>query len=322
MQLKYVQLDVFTTTRFLGNPLAIVHIPADVTLVQSQKQLIAREFNLSETVFLHDQDTSKPTQSVVVIDIFTPTEELPFAGHPTVGTGWYLLQQRSLQSISEASALTLRTKAGDIPVLKSSASPGKVQVRVPLNFKVHRDFAHPAVKTKDLQPALDEKDYFNGRTGPEAVVSVVKGMTFYLLELTSEKALEGMRPFPTSLELPEGYLGEWEGFVGLYAFFEREDGVVRSRMFEGLLEDPATGSAASAFAGWLALRRLTKNSAEGNRTKTLVIEVVQGVEMGRRSEISVSVSVEEKLGGELQVVGVDLQGGAISVLNGFVEVDV
>ena len=76
MSFKFVTLDVFTENRFEGNPLALVHVPADSPITQEQKQAIAREFNLSETVFLHADDGSPERR----LDIFVPSTEIPFAG--------------------------------------------------------------------------------------------------------------------------------------------------------------------------------------------------------------------------------------------------
>ena len=88
LQLDFVTVDVFTQTKYKGNPLAIVNVPSTVTLTQDQKQAIAREFNLSETTFLHEQVDEKLSWKV---DIFMTTSELPFAGHPTIGTACYVL---------------------------------------------------------------------------------------------------------------------------------------------------------------------------------------------------------------------------------------
>ncbi|GLB37746.1 putative phenazine biosynthesis-like protein [Lyophyllum shimeji] len=292
LKLRFVQLDVFTTTRFLGNPLAIVHLADGDELPQAQKQRIAAEFNLSETVFLHE--TSNPNVPVT-IDIFTTTEELPFAGHPTVGSGWHLLSQAP-----EKGTVTLRTKAGDIPVIRGD---NRVRLQVPIDFKVHEPFAQPGVKT--LQPQLKDGDYVNGKDGAEAMASIVKGMTFVLLQLSSEEALAAMQPYPSRFYTAG--LGEWAGFLGVYAFFEREDGTVRTRMFDGSLEDPATGSAASTLAGWLARKK-----GQGSWK----IEIIQGVEMGRKSEISVEVEVGA--GGD--ITRIDLGGTAVEVMEGWIQV--
>jgi predicted PhzF superfamily epimerase YddE/YHI9 len=99
-QLEFVTVDVFTTERYSGNPLAIIRIPHGVTMSQEQKQMIAREFNLSESTFLHEKSPSAPGNTWVV-DIFLTTAEIPFAGHPTIGTACYVLsraaQERGLE---------------------------------------------------------------------------------------------------------------------------------------------------------------------------------------------------------------------------------
>jgi PhzF family phenazine biosynthesis protein len=299
-QLRFTKLDVFTSTPFVGNPLAIVHVPKTVELSQTEKQLIAREFNLSETVFHHVQDAvSVSATSPVVIDIFTTTEELPFAGHPTVGSGFYLLSRSpQLQTI------TLRTKAGDIPVVRGA---GGVRLQVPIDFKVHDPLSIPSVK--QLQPQLNDADYVNGLDGAEACASVVKGMTFLLVAIASEDALARLQPYPTRLIIPDMQttLGAWGvGFAGVYLFHERPDGSVRVRMFDGTIEDPATGSAASTLGGWLALRR-----GPGIHT----IELEQGIEMGRRSDIKVIVSV-----GEGEIERIELEGAAVQVMEGTVDI--
>ncbi|KAG6916923.1 hypothetical protein DXG01_004684 [Tephrocybe rancida] len=294
LKLRFEQLDVFTTTRYLGNPLAIVHIPEGATLTQDQKQRIAAEFNLSETVFLHE---SSDADAPVTIDIFMTTQELPFAGHPTVGSGWYLLTQAPHKD-----TVTLNTKAGKIPVFRDGA---RVKLQVPIDFKVHPSVHRPEYY-RALQPELKDADFVSGGSGIEPIASIVKGMTFILMELTSLEALGRLRPFPIGFgEFPS--LGEWAGFVGVYAFVIGSNGVVRTRMFDGTLEDPATGSAASTLAGWLAKKR-------GKGTHK--IEIVQGVEMGRKSEITAHVEVGD--GGEIKKI--ELGGQAVEVMEGLVRV--
>ncbi|KAJ7677966.1 hypothetical protein DFH06DRAFT_1422316 [Mycena polygramma] len=302
-RLKFTKLDVFTSTPFVGNPLAIVHVPGTVKLDQVEKQLIAREFNLSETVFLHEQ---KDATAPVVIDIFTTTEELPFAGHPTVGSGFFLLSRSP-----ELEAVTLRTKAGDIPVVRGigiydDGPVSSVRLQVPIDFKLHPSVSIPPIK--ELQPQLTEADYTHGLHGAEACASIVKGMTFVLLALTSEDALARVQPYPTRLVVPDAatQLGAWGvGFAGLYIFHEHADGTVRTRMFDGPVEDPATGSAASTLGGWLALRR-------GPGVHRINI----GIEMGRRSEIKVVVSV----GAENVITSIELEGAAVQVMEGVLNI--
>ncbi|KAF5310080.1 hypothetical protein D9619_010332 [Psilocybe cf. subviscida] len=295
LNLSFLTLDVFTGVRFLGNPLAIVKIPKEAKgkLTQTQKQIIAREFNLSETVFLHEGAPGEPIE----INIFMVDAELPFAGHPTIGSGWYLLSQSP-----DVESVTLRTKAGNIHVRRGEGSI--VRLRVPTNFKVHPPAAYP--RTKALQPGLKAEDYVNGIDGHEAIASIVKGMTFLLLELTSEDALARVQLASERLHAPE--LGDWASFVGVYAFFRREDGVVRTRMIDGTLEDPATGSAASTLAGWLA-----KQMGAGKHR----IQLIQGVEMGRKSEIEVVVDIDEA--GE--ILEIELGGEAVKVMEGSIIVE-
>jgi PhzF family phenazine biosynthesis protein len=114
-QLDFVTVDVFTSKPYEGNPLAIVRIPYGRTVTQEQKQTIAREFNLSETTFLHENGEGTHDDEWVV-DIFMTSQELPFAGHPTVGTACYVLgrtaQERGIRDgVMEAS---FRLKAGPV----------------------------------------------------------------------------------------------------------------------------------------------------------------------------------------------------------------
>ncbi|KAF7377473.1 Phenazine biosynthesis PhzC/PhzF protein [Mycena sanguinolenta] len=296
-QLRFTKLDVFTSTPYVGNPLAIVHVPSTVKLAQAEKQLIAREFNLSETVFHHEQDAAG-SGSPVVIDIFTTTEELPFAGHPTIGSGFFLLSRAP-----KSQTVTLRIKAGDIPVVRTTSG---VRLQVPIDFKVHAPLSIPSVKQS--QPQLTDADYVNAG-GAEGCASVVKGMTFLLVALASDDALARVQPYTSRLTIPDAQtkLGAWGvGFAGIYLFHERPDGTVRTRMFDGTLEDPATGSAASTLGGWLALRR-------GPGVHTIDIE--QGIEMGRRSEIRVVVSV-----GESGIEKIELEGAAVQVMTGALDI--
>jgi PhzF family phenazine biosynthesis protein len=112
-QLDFVTVDVFTSKPYEGNPLAIIRIPHGHTVTQEQKQTIAREFNLSESTFLHEHGEGTQGDEWSV-DIFMTSQELPFAGHPTVGTACYVLgrtaEERSIrEGVMEAS---FKLKAG------------------------------------------------------------------------------------------------------------------------------------------------------------------------------------------------------------------
>jgi PhzF family phenazine biosynthesis protein len=142
------------------------------------------------------------------------------------------------------------------------------------------------------------------------IVSVVKGMTFVLVELESEEVLKLIGTTNSPLFV-SGLDEDWnETFVGMYFFVrskDRPDGtkVLRTRMIEGTLEDPATGSAASDLAGYLSI-------IEGKPEESLRYEIIQGVEMGRRSEISIEVVMKKDTG----IADIYLEGSSVQVMKG------
>lgn len=245
---------------------------------------------------MHENPPDAAPDAPVRIDIFTTEEELPFAGHPTVGSSWFLLSGPG-SSGKGRKGITLKTKAGDIPAVLQDS--GRVLLQVPIDFKEHKPIQLSSLKS--AQPSLQAADYVNGLEGAEAVASIVKGMTFVLLRLNSEDALKKLQGIAERIEVP--WLGEWQGLVALYAFYERDDGIVRTRMLRGAWEDPATGSAASTLGGWLGKRK-----GPGRWT----IRIVQGVEMGRRSDIEVRVEV----GSDGEINKIELGGEAVEVVEG------
>ncbi|KAJ3989522.1 hypothetical protein F5890DRAFT_1400819 [Lentinula detonsa] len=325
MSVSFQTIDVFTHTRFLGNPLAIIilhHSDLDSdsnrlsqSLTQQQKQLLAREFNLSETVFIHTtQGNYDDPNEPFVIDIFTTTEELPFAGHPTIGAGWFLAQQWKTRT-----EFRLSTKAGEILVKKL---PGKrsnedvkfVKLRVPIDFKTHPPYHSPilsTLKSKLHQSQLEPDDYVNGVDGAEPVASIVKGMSFVLIQLQNELGLAKFQPLhaitDAQLRIPDDHLGDWKGFSSLYVFVVLPQVTdYHSSIFDGF-EDPATGSAASTLCGWLAVQK---------GIGKWKFEVIQGVEIGRESRIGVFVDVDENS----VVSKIELVGGAVKVLDGHIDI--
>ncbi|KAH8832789.1 hypothetical protein DL96DRAFT_1458764 [Flagelloscypha sp. PMI_526] len=291
--LQFTTLDVFTSARYKGNPLAIVQVPETVSLSQEQKQSIAAEFNLSETVFLHTPGTSaNNSDEPIQIDIFTTSAELPFAGHPTVGTSHFLLEKLDKDQI------ILKTKAGLIPAVRGAS--GGARLSAPLDFAIHPNLAFP-----NIRAMFPDVDFVQESQDP--VVSPVKGLCFLLVEVASEAALAKLRTFSEKeLVLPDGHAGEWQGFFALYAFYVSGEGKLRTRMFFDGIEDPATGAAAITLGGYLgATRGMTD------------LEIIQGVEMGRKSEILVKVSLGEKgNNGTFQVKKVELEGSAVQVMSG------
>ncbi|KAF2450357.1 phenazine biosynthesis protein-like protein PhzF family [Karstenula rhodostoma CBS 690.94] len=300
--LEFAIVDVFTDKRYEGNPLAIVRLPASSKLTQEQKQNIAREFNLSETTFLHEPTGGE--SCVWTVDIFMTQAELPFAGHPTIGTACLALSEAAEKDNAEGIVRgTFNLKAGPVQLQYDTASK-TAKAAIPHDVHVHK-----RVWTRDellaQQPALAE---FAGDNQKIPIVSIVKGMTFVLIELESLDALQKVQL--TTTVTVDGLDQGWnETFVGTYFYVQTSNsgGVrqLRTRMIEGSLEDPATGSAASDLAAYLSL-------LDGKPGQTLEFAITQGVEMGRRSEIAVSVL----MGTEKGIETITLGGGAIPVMEG------
>jgi PhzF family phenazine biosynthesis protein len=257
-------------------------------------QQVAIEFNLSETVFLEPPpstaapaDASMPRSAK--ISIFTTTQELPFAGHPTIGTAAHLLHH------TPSPPPAILTNAGPIPIRRAPHSAA-VRAQIPHNIHIH---AGPA----------------NGATA----VSIVKGMTFVLTPVPTLAGLGALapnavpaRPLPASLDP-----GWREGLAERYFYHELGPDAagataVRARMFADGFEDPATGSAACALAACLSLRREAADGAGPFR-----FAVTQGVELGRESLIGVEVWRTEDGKG---VRDIWLEGEVVRVMEGVIEV--
>jgi predicted PhzF superfamily epimerase YddE/YHI9 len=316
MQLNFTTLDVFTTTRYIGNrtspplarplkkpyshlpALAVILVPAHLrsSLTETQKQLIAREFNLSEVTFLHEPSSS-PTSSpssVLDYDIFTPLSPISFAGHPTIGTAIFV-------ATHFPSITALRTIAGLIP-FKYDAASGRATVSIPHDVHTHeKTLTHPLTQDTSVP-----------------IVSIVKGMAFGLCELPDLKALGDVagplipsesRFTPTLLDSESG----WDvGYTGSFYYVDlglEDDGVrvLRTRSYPAH-EDPGTGSASAALCCYIV-------GKEGKKG-VVKFRLTQGVEMGRRCDIYVEVVVREDGG----IEDVRLSGQAVAVMEGSLNV--
>lgn len=183
-RLEFATFDVFTRTAFEGNPLAIVKVSTGFLLSQSQKQAIAREFNFSETVFLHEGEQTESAERRV--DIFTTSEELPFAGHPTIGTICSIASAANAQSIEK---LTLLTKAGPIQSEFDWGSSSAVAT-IPHDVHIHNDCLERS-KVQQLYHSSGNRSHddlldmwpsnSDGSDSSFPVVSIVKGMSFVLI---------------------------------------------------------------------------------------------------------------------------------------------
>ncbi|KJZ73240.1 hypothetical protein HIM_07437 [Hirsutella minnesotensis 3608] len=306
MQLPFVTLDVFTETRFRGNPLAVVSIPAaGPKPSHEQKQAIAREFNLSETVFVHDvEDPAADTTRR--IDIFLPFAEIAFAGHPTIGAAVSLL--------GRAHVTTLVTRAG--PVSLSRDGERFVRAAIPHNVHLHssrvRDLRLPEAQLPaDADVRALELD--------APVFSICQGVTYALIELPSLEMLSRVRQPIAVLSVDELLDDGWRsGFLGRYYYVRTsssvgDDGLpivsLRTRMMENSLEDPATGSAASCLGAFLS------TVSDRHDAPTRRYDITQGVEMGKESNIVVDVELKDS-----QIQSIKLAGTAVQVMSGHLEI--
>jgi len=277
MARRFVTLDVFTRRPLAGNPLAVV-LDAQ-GLDDGAMQAIAREFNLSETVFVLPPDDPRQRAD---IRIFTPARELPFAGHPTVGTA-VLLALLDQEGQPGAAAFGLKEKVGIVPCAVEIESKTEGRAR----FKLPRlPFAWGDGKeTSDCAWALglDPTEIGFERHVPSRHSA---GVAYDLVPVASLDALARAKPQSEAFDRAFGDSDHPAAYV--YARMPDAEGLrFRARMFGpgmGVAEDPATGSAAAAFAG-----ALMQCEPLGEGVHDVVIE--QGVEMGRPSEIALQLII-------------------------------
>ncbi|MEJ0058773.1 MAG: PhzF family phenazine biosynthesis protein [Terricaulis sp.] len=295
----FVTYDVFTDTPFAGNPLAVV-FDADA-LSTAQMQAVAREFNLSETTFIRAASNAVHTAEV---RIFTPGRELPFAGHPTIGSAIAIAEARHGRGEPRDVLLVLEEKVGPVRCAVKLASAGAsfAEFDAP---KLSEEVGHGA--SDGLAAAalgLELADIGFDRHIPTLYSA---GVPFAFIPLASLDALARARP--TAAFSTEA-LGSTEVF--LYARADKnETHSFRARMFApeiGIVEDPATGSAAAAFAGVAA-----RFENLGNGWTQLPI--LQGVEMGRPSLIGLELELDS---GALKAVRIS--GNAVKVSEGAISV--
>jgi trans-2,3-dihydro-3-hydroxyanthranilate isomerase len=295
MQLEFVTVDVFTDRRFGGNPLAV--IPDAVGLTAAQMQAIAKEFNLSETTFVLP---AKDVRHTAEVRIFTPKFELPFAGHPNVGTAFVIGRRRG-----STDPLVFEEKAGLVP-LDLLTEGGRIvgaRLTAPQPLKRGEDIAADIVAAAC---SLDVGD-IDIQSHQPCVAGC--GTVFIFAEVKTRAALERAAPrgdifarhFPA------------DGATGIHLYLRDGSGDIdiRARMFSplhGVNEDPATGSANVALAGLLA-------SFDPAPDLSLSLRIAQGVEMGRPSLLE--ASAEKRAG---TVVETRIGGRCVPVMRGTIEI--
>lgn len=271
--MRFLTADVFTSRRFGGNQLAV--LPDATGLTDEQMLAITREFNYSESTFVLPPDNPSHTRRV---RIFTPGGEVPFAGHPTVGTAFVLAAIGEVPVRGAETRIVLEEKVGPVPVTIRSeqGAPTFCQFAVAQLPTVGPPLPSRAVLADCL--GLDEADVLDGAWTPQVVSC---GLPFALVPIGSRDAVRRAR---LRLEPWERHLAGRAGdMVMVFALDAEEQGHdVRARMFApgvNVPEDPATGSACAALGGYLGVR------AAADGAHRWVVE--QGYEMGRPSLIHV-----------------------------------
>lgn len=281
--LDYFVLDVFSETRLMGNPLAVVLHPG--TLSTEMMQAIARETNLSETTFVERRDAETERREGVLVRIFTTEEELPFAGHPTLGTA--SLMRAIAPECVENDTVKLALKVGAVPV---RFEPQATTTAWPVKGEMtQRDPEFGEILDKTEVAALTglEVDDFDPKL-PIQIVST--GTAFAIVPLGSAEALARLkvrRDEATAFLKARG--ARWFYVLGPTSPMSGSDSsathpVWRARMQFNGGEDPATGSAAGCAISHL-VRWKAVNSEE-------TIHVRQGVEMLRPSDLFLSAKLE------------------------------
>jgi trans-2,3-dihydro-3-hydroxyanthranilate isomerase len=292
MELEYFVVDVFTETPLKGNPLAVVMNTAGLT--SEQMQAIAREFNLSETTFVERRAPAVERAEGVRVRIFTPQEELNFAGHPTLGTA-SVLKMRAPEIVI-GDTVTLAQNVGPVPVCFSGDGfYGEMTQRDP-EFGEELDAAQVAqligLELDDLDPGL-----------PPQVVST--GTAFAIVALQSAEPLKRLnvnQPLATPWLRARG--ARWFYILGPDGDQSASEVLEwRARMMFNGGEDPATGSAAGC-----AISHLVARCAVSSGT---TIHVRQGIEISRPSDLFLTARNESA-----RVTDVRVAGSTVLVANG------
>ena len=297
MKYRYFTCDVFTDTRFCGNQLAV--LPHAGGLSDSEMQTIAREFNFSDTAFVFPPEEGYTRK----VRIFTPTTEVPFAGHPNIGTAFVLAETGELGGKEVLESICFEEKAGLVPIkiLQHPNSPRQFELKAPETLTA-RPFEAVSTITDALSLNLDQ---IIEKHHPPSSASV--GLPFLIVEVRDTSALADIR---VNLESFSSLLEQGSPpYIFVYTQ-NTSQADIQARMFaplDGITEDPATGSANCALAALLAQH-------SGLPSGDFSWEVLQGLEMGRPSQLRVRA---KKANGS--VTGSWVAGNCVMVAEGFIE---
>ena len=299
MKYRYYTCDVFTETRFGGNQLAV--LPQAVGLSTQQMQEIAREFNFSETTFVFPARAGHTRH----VRIFTPAREIPFAGHPNVGTAFVLASAGEFGEIKSSLTVTFEEQSGlvSVTIQEIGGEVASCELTAPQALSFGKTLP---VELVAAAISIDSKEIVTKTHGPQ-VASV--GLPFIMVELRDRSVLERARISMSGFEA----LAAEDVMPDVYLYTRGTDGFdIRARMFaplSGVPEDPATGSANCALAGLLAHYSQDSNGSFSWR-------IAQGVEMGRPSTL---IARAEKKDGVVQTTRIG--GAAVLVSEGTIYLD-
>ena len=298
MTRRFLTADVFTDRPFGGNPLAV--LPEASGLSNEQMQRIAAEFNLSETAFVLPPDDPRHARRV---RIFTPASELPFAGHPTIGTAIVLASVGEIDLVGDETRIVLEEGAGPVPVTIRRAAGGTLTAQLTAPIPPRRvDVDLPDAAAIAAAVSLDAGDLQDGAFTPEVWSA---GVPFLIVAVRDLDMLARARIDPAAWDPIASHTGLREVYLFTHAAGAGAD--VRVRMFApglGIAEDPATGGGAAAFAGYLAVRTRLRDG-----TACWVIH--QGVEMGRPSVLEIEADKRDGV-----VIASRVSGTAVLVMEG------
>jgi trans-2,3-dihydro-3-hydroxyanthranilate isomerase len=299
---EFVQLDVFTQRPLEGNPLAV--FPDAPGLSDAEMQAVAREMNLSETTFIFPRGAATEAREGKKVRIFTVESELPFAGHPTLGTSLYLYASEPGQT--KPAEITLDLKAGKIPVRFTANAENAGCERVDGQV-----FGEMRQRDPEFGTPLSREDVANvigiaaDEISPDWPIQPVStGLTFTIVPFRNRQTL-------SDLKFSYIQAAEFLKQTGANFFYflcpERREGSLeaRTRMFFYGGEDPATGSAAGCAASWMVRHGVAKNDEQ--------VVIRQGAECRRPSEMHVRATREGD-----RVTNVRVGGYAVEILRGTV----
>ena len=300
---RYLTADVFSDTPFGGNQLAV--FPDARGIPEHRLMEVTREFNYSETSFVYPPDDPAHTRRV---RIFTPGAEVPFAGHPTVGTAHVLAATGDVPLTGETTHIVFEEGVGPVPV--SIRSKGGVPVFAQLSVAKLPELGPPPAQRAAIAAVLglDVADLLDDPWMPQALSC---GLPFLFVPVRDLAAVAKAR---VRMDAWESTLKDaWASEVFVFARGgERPGSHFHARMFAPALnvpEDPATGSANAALAGYLAARNPLRDGL-------LSWRVEQGFEMGRPSILEVEADVA---GGNVTAVRVG--GASVVVCEGMMEIE-